>query len=200
VQFFELGIIPYQIAHQKMLDFIANANSQTLEEIWLLEHPSVFTLGQAGKSEHILNAGDIPVINTERGGQVTYHGPGQLVGYLLLNLKARKLSPRKLVTITEQIIIQLLAGYQITAITKENAPGVYVDAAKIASLGFRIRKGWSFHGFALNVQMDLEPFSRINPCGYAGLKMTQMADFVADIKMQQVIKSLKIIADQYLST
>ncbi len=162
------------------------------DEIWLLSHKPVFTQGQAGKAEHILNPAQIPVVQIDRGGQVTYHGPGQLVVYLLLNVRRRKMGIRDLVDLIEQAIIQTLAEFAIDASTRAKAPGVYVNGAKIAALGLRIRRGWSYHGLSLNVQMDLEPFSRINPCGFEGLAVTQIADHVpaSDTLMQQVSKVL----------
>jgi lipoyl(octanoyl) transferase len=156
-----------------MQHYTDTRNSESPDELWIVEHPPVFTQGQAGKSEHILNAGDIPVIQVDRGGQVTYHGPGQLVVYPLLDIKRSKVGVRQLVTHIEQSIVDMLAKYDINAYAKADAPGVYVDERKIASLGLRIRKGCSFHGLALNVDMDLAPFRRINPCGYAGLEMVQ---------------------------
>jgi len=156
-----------------MQHYTDTRNSDSPDELWIVEHPPVFTQGQAGKSEHILNPGDIPVIQVDRGGQVTYHGPGQLVVYPLLDIKRSKIGVRQLVTHIEQSIIDMLAKYDINAYAKADAPGVYVDERKVASLGLRIRKGCSFHGLALNVDMDLAPFRRINPCGYAGLEMVQ---------------------------
>ncbi|NVK23829.1 MAG: lipoyl(octanoyl) transferase LipB [Gammaproteobacteria bacterium] len=169
----QVDINDYQTIWQAMQDFTDNRNEHVIDELWLVEHAPVFTQGQAGKEEHLLNTGDIPVVKVDRGGQVTYHGPGQLVVYLLLDLKRRKLGVRDLVTKIEQSIVDLLAKYQITAYAKKDAPGVYVDDKKIASLGLRVRRGCSFHGLALNVDMDLEPFLRINPCGYAGMEMLQ---------------------------
>ena len=148
----------------------------TADEIWLLEHPRVFTQGQAGKVEHILAAGDIPVVQVDRGGQVTYHGPGQLVAYTLVDVRRAGQGVRDLVTAIENSLIDLLGQYDVLAQAKPDAPGVYVGDKKIASLGLRIRRGCSFHGLALNVDMDLQPFQRINPCGYAGLQMTQLRD------------------------
>ncbi|AVV85657.1 lipoate-protein ligase B [Shewanella putrefaciens] len=156
-----------------MQHYTDTRNSESPDELWIVEHPPVFTQGQAGKSEHILNAGDIPVIQVDRGGQVTYHGPGQLVVYPLIDIKRSKIGVRQLVTHIEQSIINMLAKYDIQAYAKADAPGVYVNERKIASLGLRIRRGCSFHGLALNVDMDLAPFRRINPCGYAGLEMVQ---------------------------
>ncbi len=167
----------YGISWQAMQDFTNQRDASTLDEIWVLEHHRVFTQGQAGKAEHLLNQGDIPLVQSDRGGQVTYHGPGQLMIYLMLDLKRLNIGVRALVTHMEEALIDCLSGYGINAATKAGAPGVYVEGCKIASLGLRVRKGCSFHGLALNVDMDLSPFERINPCGYAGLKMVQMKDF-----------------------
>ncbi len=175
----ELGLLEYQPAWQAMQRFTNERGPATGDEIWLLQHPPVFTQGQAGKPEHLLLPGDIPVVQADRGGQVTYHGPGQLVCYLLLDVRRLGIGVRELVSRIEQSLIDLLASYDVQANSKPDAPGVYVDGAKIASLGLRIRNGRSFHGLALNVDMDLEPFGRINPCGYAGMSMTQLADLVA---------------------
>lgn len=172
----DLAIADYTAVWQAMQQFTDARDSATADQLWLLEHQPVFTQGQAGKAEHLLFPGDIPVVKVDRGGQVTYHGPGQLVVYVLLDLKRRNLGVRQLVTLLEQVLIQLLESYGITAYAKPDAPGVYVNEAKIASLGLRVRKGCTFHGLALNVNMDLAPFSRINPCGYAGMQMIQCKD------------------------
>lgn len=173
-----LGLQPYEPISQAMHDFTDRRDDTTPDEIWLVEHLPVFTQGQAGKAEHLLMTGDIPVIQSDRGGQVTYHGPGQQVMYVLLNLKRRKLGVRELVTLLEQTVVNTLAEYDIDAHPRADAPGVYVGEMKICSLGLRIRKGCSFHGLALNINMDLAPFQRINPCGYAGMEMTQMRQWV----------------------
>lgn len=175
IQIRQLGLQPYEPISQAMHDFTDTRDESTADEIWLVEHERVFTQGQAGKAEHVLVPGDIPVIQSDRGGQVTYHGPGQQVMYVLLNLKRRKLGVRELVTILEQTVVNTLAELGIEAYPRADAPGVYVDGRKICSLGLRIRKGCSFHGLALNIDMDLSPFLRINPCGYAGLEMTQVS-------------------------
>ena len=172
-----LGRQPYLEAFDKMQAFTNERTADTPDELWVLEHEPVFTQGQAGKAEHLLGTGDIPVVQVDRGGQVTYHGPGQLVVYLLLDLKRNKLGVRDLVTLMEESVVALLADYRVTAAAKPDAPGVYVNGDKICSLGLRVRKSRSFHGLALNIDMDLEPFLRINPCGYAGLKMTQLSMF-----------------------
>ncbi|MBX9705056.1 MAG: lipoyl(octanoyl) transferase LipB [Gammaproteobacteria bacterium] len=174
----DLGLVDYQSAWQQMRDFTDARTDTTPDEIWLLQHPPVFTQGQAGKAEHLLNPGDIPVIQTDRGGQVTYHGPGQLVAYTLIDIERAGLNTRQLVQKLEQALIALLAEYKITAHTKSGAPGVYVNDAKIASIGLRVRNGCSYHGLALNIDMDLEPFGRINPCGYAGMAVTQLNDLL----------------------
>jgi lipoyl(octanoyl) transferase len=171
-----LGQVDYLPTLKAMRDFTAARDVATADEIWLLEHPPVFTQGQAGKPEHVLAAGDIPVVQVERGGQVTYHGPGQLVVYLMLDIRRLDLGVRELVSTMERSLVGLLASYGIVAAPRADAPGVYVGSSKIASLGLRIRRGCSFHGLALNVDMDMQPFQRINPCGYAGLAMTQLRD------------------------
>jgi lipoyl(octanoyl) transferase len=159
-----------------MRAFTETRDADTLDELWLVEHPPVFTQGLAGKAKHLLASGDIPVIQVDRGGQVTYHGPGQVVVYCLLDVRRLGLNVRGLVTALEQAVIDLLAAYGIIAQARPDAPGVYVDGAKVASLGLRIRQGRSYHGLSLNVDMDLEPFTRINPCGYPGLQVTQLRD------------------------
>ncbi|MCO7545458.1 lipoyl(octanoyl) transferase LipB [Stutzerimonas nitrititolerans] len=187
----ELGLVEYLPTWQAMQHFTNNRGPQTADEVWLLQHFPVFTQGQAGKAEHLLLPGDIPVVQADRGGQVTYHGPGQLVGYLLLDVRRLGFGVRELVNRIEHSLIDLLAGYGVEAAAKPDAPGVYVDGAKIASLGLRIRNGRSFHGLALNVDMDLEPFQRINPCGYAGLKMTQLRDLVGPVDFAEVMGRLR---------
>ncbi|ADT68929.1 MAG: lipoyl(octanoyl) transferase [Pseudoalteromonas tetraodonis] len=169
----QLGRQRYMPIWQKMQEFTDTRDENTPDEIWLVEHESVFTQGQAGKDEHLLAPGDIEVIKVDRGGQVTYHGPGQQMMYVLFNLRRLKIGVRELVTWLEECIIESLAEYGIDAYAKADAPGVYVNDSKIASLGLRVRRGCSFHGLALNVNMDLSPFLRINPCGYAGMNMVQ---------------------------
>jgi len=185
-----LGMTDYQRAWQDMKNFTVTRDSTTADELWITEHAPVFTLGQNGKPEHLLDTGDIPVIQIDRGGQVTYHGPGQLVLYCLLNLNRLGLGVRSLVTQIEVSIIEFLAGYGIEAVARKNAPGVYVDAAKIAALGLRIRKGCCYHGLSLNIDMDLGPFSGINPCGLEGQDVTQMADFDVTIDIEQAGREL----------
>ncbi|PTU74084.1 lipoyl(octanoyl) transferase LipB [Pseudomonas mangrovi] len=175
----ELGRLSYEPVWHAMQRFTNERDASTPDELWLLEHPPVFTQGQAGKPEHLLLPGDIPVVKVDRGGQVTYHGPGQLVVYLLLDVRRLGLGVRELVSRIERSLVEVLASYAVDAYPKADAPGVYVGDAKIASLGLRIRNGRSFHGLALNLDMDLQPFARINPCGYAGLRMTQLRDETA---------------------
>ena len=184
----ELGLLDYErtwLAMQRFTDE-RKLDPDTQDEVWLVQHPPVFTQGQAGKAEHLLLPGDIPVVKSDRGGQVTYHGPGQMVAYLMLDVRRLGYGVRELVTRMENCLIDLLASYGVSAAAKADAPGVYVDGAKIASLGLRIRNGCSFHGLALNVDMDLEPFRRINPCGYAGLAMTQLRDHAGPIEFAEV--------------
>lgn len=171
-----LGRQPYLPIWQAMRAFTDARTADTPDELWLLEHEPVFTLGQAGKPEHVLSPGNIPVIHVDRGGQVTYHGPGQIVAYPLLDLRRLGIGVRELVCRIEQTIIDTLGAWNIQAARREGAPGVYVGDAKIAALGLRVRRGCTFHGLAFNIAMDLEPFRRINPCGYHGLAVTQMVD------------------------
>ena len=185
-----LGLQPYQPTFERMQAFTNERTPQTADEIWVLEHEPVFTQGQAGKAEHLLNPGDIPVVQVDRGGQVTYHGPGQLVIYLMLDLKRNGLGVRDLVTLMEEAVVELLAEQGVAAAPKADAPGVYVEGRKICSLGLRVRRGCSFHGLALNIDMDMEPFLRINPCGYAGLEMTQLAQLNNRVEISQVAKQL----------
>lgn len=193
----ELGLADYQTVLDDMRAFTDGRDATTPDELWLLQHPRVFTQGQAGKAEHVLAPGDIPVIQVDRGGQVTYHGPGQWVVYLLIDLKRRGMGVRELVTLIENAIVEVLAEFDIDAAADPKAPGVYVDGNKIASLGLRVRKGRSYHGLSLNVDMDLEPFQRINPCGYEGLQVTSMAkqlpDWIpdADLVGRRLIERLK---------
>ncbi|MEZ5491457.1 MAG: lipoyl(octanoyl) transferase LipB [Gammaproteobacteria bacterium] len=175
-----LGLQSYEPIWRAMQYIASHPEKERGDELWLLSHKPVYTLGQAGRREHLLNPGGIPVVQTDRGGQVTYHGPGQLVIYLLLNLRQKQLGVRDLVGLMETGIIDYLADQGIASEARSEAPGVYVEDAKIASLGLRIRKGRSYHGLSLNVDMDLEPFKGINPCGYKGLRVTQLADLVQD--------------------
>ncbi len=181
-----LGMYDYAPVYDAMQRFTAERDDNSPDELWLVEHPAVFTQGRNSKPEHLLRPGDIPVIDIDRGGQVTYHGPGQLVVYTLIDLNRKKMGVRDLVTAMEKSIIELLADYRVQAEARTDAPGVYVDGAKIASLGLRIKRGRSYHGLALNIDADLEPFSRINPCGYKGLAVTRLHD-VGIIESRQVI-------------
>lgn len=171
-----LGRVDYAPTFQAMQDFTATRTAETPDELWIVEHPPVYTLGQAGKPEHILRDVGIPLVQIDRGGQVTYHGPGQVVIYLLLDLARRKIKVRELVSAIEQAVIDLLADQGVTAERRDGAPGVYVGPAKVAALGLRIRNGCSYHGVSLNVDMDLSPFEAINPCGYPGLQVIQTRD------------------------
>ena len=171
-----LGRQPYEPVWRAMQAFTDKRGPETPDELWIVEHDPVFTLGQAGRWEHVLVPGEIPVVPVDRGGQVTYHGPGQLVVYPLIDLRRASLGVRDLVTALERSVIEYVAGLGVTAECRRNAPGVYVDDRKLASVGIRIRRGASYHGIALNVSLDTEPFSRINPCGYAGLEVTRLAD------------------------
>ena len=185
-----LGEQPYTPCWEAMQAFTARRDDDTPDEIWLLQHPPVFTQGLNGKAEHLLNPGSIPVVPVDRGGQVTYHAPGQLIVYLLLDLRRLRIGVRQLVSAMEQAVIALLATYGIEACARNDAPGVYVDDAKIASLGLRVRHGRCYHGLALNVDMDLEPFSRINPCGLHNQAVTQLADLGVTLPLQEVADAL----------
>lgn len=186
----DLGLCDYQATWDAMRAFTDQRLPATPDEVWILEHRPVFTQGQAGKAEHILNPGEIPVVQADRGGQVTYHGPGQLVAYLLVDLERRHWGVRDLVDLIEQALIACLGEVGVTAEARPDAPGVYVDGAKIASLGLRVRRGCSYHGLALNVDVDLEPFSRINPCGFAGQSMTRLKDLGVALSVDEVSSAL----------
>jgi lipoyl(octanoyl) transferase len=189
----QLGRQPYEPIFDAMKEFTDTRDESTVDEVWLVDHDPVFTQGQAGKPEHILLPGNIPVVKVDRGGQITYHGPGQIVGYPMLDIKRKGMGVRNLVTNIENSIVGVLAELGIESAARSDAPGVYVGDTKIASLGLRIRKGKSYHGLALNVDMDLSPFQRINPCGYQGLQMTQVKRLLEDRKMpsyQQVEEML----------
>jgi len=195
-----LNKMEYNDVWHAMQAFTDARTDSTLDEIWFVEHPPVYTLGQAGKPEHILNAGDIPVVHCDRGGQVTYHGPGQCVAYVLFDLRRRDMGVRTLVTSLENTVISLLSRYNITAEARSDAPGVYVGDTKICSIGLRVRRGYSYHGIALNVAMDLEPFQRINPCGFKGLVMSQISELdgpkdfntVTEHLYQEFVRSLSV--------
>ncbi|MCK5896567.1 MAG: lipoyl(octanoyl) transferase LipB [Cocleimonas sp.] len=186
----QLGQQDYHPVWQAMQDFTQQRTKSTADEIWVVEHPAVFTLGRNGKKEHILNAGSIPVISIDRGGQVTYHGLGQLIVYPLIDLKRRHLGVRKFVTLIETAIIDVLASYDVVATSNPKAPGVYVMGKKIAALGLRISRGCSTHGLSLNINMDLQVFKRINPCGYKGLDVTQCKDLGIEDAMADIANSL----------
>ncbi|MGB6977083.1 MAG: lipoyl(octanoyl) transferase LipB [Gammaproteobacteria bacterium] len=193
-----LGQCDYLTTWQAMKHFTATRDTHTTDELWLLEHPPVFTQGQAGKAEHLLNPGEISVVQTDRGGQVTYHGPGQLIGYVLFDLTRLKISTRQLVNGLENVIIQVLADYNIQAVARCEAPGVYINDAKICSIGLRVRKGYSYHGLAFNIAMNLEPFSRINPCGFSNLPITQLGAFCPNIDLAETAdKTAQHLATQF---
>ena len=190
--FRDLGRVDYEPTWHRMQAFTQERDDATPDEIWFLEHPPVFTLGLNGKPEHVLAAGDIPVVNIDRGGQVTYHGPGQLVVYPLVDLKRRKLGIRALVEALENAVIDTLADFDIEAKSRRDAPGVYTPAgAKIAALGLRVRRNCTYHGLAFNIAMDLEPFQRINPCGHAGMQVTQVVDLGGPASLETVGNALK---------
>jgi lipoyl(octanoyl) transferase len=203
-----LGRVAYEPTWRAMQIFVDQRGPDTADEIWFLEHPPVFTLGMNARPEHLLGTGDIPVVQIDRGGQVTYHGPGQLVVYPLLDLERARLGVRALVEGIERAIIGTLAQWHIEAFGRRDAPGVYVGTRKVASVGLRIRRGCSYHGLALNVAMDLEPFRRINPCGYAGLEMTQVGDLggpadlgeVADVLAPRLLGELGLAAGVHSAT
>jgi len=193
-----LGEKPYAETWQAMKSFTDSRDECAADEFWFVQHPPVYTLGQAGKVEHLLTPGDIPIVHSDRGGQVTYHGPGQLVCYLLLDIRRLQLGVRDLVTAIEQSIVQLISSYGVAAEAKPEAPGVYVDGRKLAALGLRIRKGCSYHGLSLNVDMDLGPFSNINPCGIEGLEVVDMKRLGIDRPMAKIMEELTDILVQQI--
>lgn len=184
-----LGVCEYTPVWKEMQAFTLQRNAGTQDELWLLEHPPVFTQGMNGKPEHLLAPGNIPVVPVDRGGQVTYHGPGQLVAYAMLDLARLGIGIRRLVEVLEQSVVDWLAVQGVTAQVRRDAPGVYVEGAKIAALGLRVKHGCSYHGLALNVNMDLEPFSRINPCGYQGMPVTQLGELGISLSVEEVGQS-----------
>lgn len=186
----DLGIEPYLNVWQEMKSFTASRTENTTDELWLVEHPPVYTQGQAGKAHHVLNPKNIPIIQSDRGGQVTYHGPGQLVAYCLMDIRRRNLGIRTLVCQIEELLLTLLSHFDIKAHRQDGAPGVYVNRAKIASIGLRVKNGCTYHGLAINTSMDLTPFKGINPCGFEKLTMTQIKEFVPNITMSDVKTSL----------
>lgn len=181
-----LGIQPYESVWGDMKRFTTERTIDTRDELWLLQHTPIYTQGQAGKAEHILNPQKIPIVQTDRGGQVTYHGPGQLIAYVLMDIRRRDLGIRTLVCQLEKILINVLKQVSIPAETRLGAPGVYIEDKKIASIGLRVKNGCTYHGIALNVAMDLKPFSGINPCGYAQLQMAQIQDYVHGVTVEQI--------------
>ena len=194
----QLGLADYEKVWQSMQDFTQTRDEHTSDELWIVEHPPVFTLGRNGKAEHILHDSDIPVVKVDRGGQVTYHGPGQIVIYLLLDLHRRKLGIRKLVTLIEDCIITLLEQFNVSANSNPKAPGVYVDGKKVAALGLRVSKGRTTHGLSLNVDMSLTPFSYINPCGYEGLEVTHTQALGIDEDMHSLSNTLTALLEREL--
>ncbi|HED15757.1 MAG TPA: lipoyl(octanoyl) transferase LipB, partial [Gammaproteobacteria bacterium] len=185
-----LGKQQYADVWKRMQDFTRQRDTDTTDEIWVTEHPPVYTLGLNGKREHVLEAGDIPILQVDRGGQVTYHGPGQLIVYTLLDLTRLGIGVRGLVTPIEQAVVATLARYGIRATGRADAPGVYINGSKIAALGLRIRRGCSYHGLSLNIDMDLSPFQDINPCGYKGMKVCQLSDFTDKINLPDISEQL----------
>jgi lipoyl(octanoyl) transferase len=194
----DLGLQDYIETYDAMREFNEQRDAHTEDQIWLLEHPPVYTLGLAGKTEHLLNTTNIPVVKTDRGGQVTFHGPGQLVAYLLIDLNRRPYAIKKLVSLMEKAVIDCLSHYEIKAERISGAPGVYVNGEKIAALGVRVRKGCTYHGLAINVDMDLKPFEGINPCGYEGLVCTQLAQYKNDITLAEVKTNLSAFLIKHL--
>ena len=192
IAFRSLGVQSYTEVWDAMKHFTVNRDKTTPDEIWFVQHPAVYTQGQAGKPEHILNPKNIPVVQTDRGGQVTYHGPGQLVMYVLIDLNRRKLGVRTLVCLLEKMLIDVLSTFDLSAAIKTGAPGVYVNDKKIASIGLRVRKGCTYHGIAFNIDMDLSPFLGINPCGFEALEMTQLSDYASsDVLLEKIEDILK---------
>ena len=194
----ELGLQEYNPIWQEMQGFTANRDESTPDELWCLEHPAIFTMGLNGKDKHLLNVNQIPIINIDRGGQVTYHGPGQLVIYTLIDLARLNIGVKELVNIIEKSITLLLQQYDIKASGKDNAPGVYVHKKKIAALGLRIKKNKSYHGLSLNVDMDLSPFQQINPCGYEGMEVTQIKELTDNSNMQKIKSDLILLLSEQL--
>jgi len=181
----DLGVVEYEPTCEAMRQFTAERDQNTEDELWLLEHPQVFTLGLNGKDEHVLNTHDIPLVNTDRGGQVTFHGPGQLIVYTLIDLKRAKIGVREMISGLENSVVSMLNQLDIDAKSRSDAPGVYVEGRKIASLGLRVKRGACYHGLSLNVAMDLTPFSYINPCGYQGMEVIDLKSLACDLTMDQ---------------
>ena len=199
MQIRRLGRVDYEPTWRSMQRFTAERTAETADELWLLEHPPVFTLGLNAKREHLLAPGDIPVLPIDRGGQVTYHGPGQLIAYVLLDIARAHLGVQQLVQRLEQAVIHLLAELDIAAVARRDAPGVYVDGRKIAALGLRVKRGRTYHGLAFNVDMDLTPFGRINPCGYPGMQVTQLRDLGISLDLEAVSVRLESHMTRLLS-
>ncbi len=199
LQFKELGLCDYEPIWRDMQAYTDQRGPESPDQVWLLQHPPVFTVGLNGSMQHVLAPGDIPVIKIDRGGQVTYHGPGQLVVYPLLDLRRRKMGVRELVSGLEQAVVGTLADFSVSAASRPDAPGVYVDGRKIASLGLRIRRGCSYHGLAFNIDVDLEPFGRINPCGFSNLEVTSLAKLDGPRDLAVVSQSLKSRLAEFLT-
>lgn len=196
----QIGTAAYGATVNRMREYTDSRDEDSTDELWILQHPPVFTLGQSADQTHVLRAGEIPVVQTDRGGQVTYHGPGQLVIYVLVNLKRRGIGVRAMVQTMENAVIDLLATHDIDAVSRRDAPGVYVSGKKIAALGLRVRRGCTFHGLSLNVDMDLSPFADINPCGYVGLEVTQLKDEGVALTVEQAGERLSsILCDKLTS-
>lgn len=194
----DLGVVEYQPTCEAMRQFTAERDQNTEDELWLLEHPQVFTLGLNGKDEHVLNTHDIPLVNTDRGGQVTFHGPGQLIAYTLIDLKRQKIGVREMVSRLENTAITMLSDRGIDASSRTDAPGVYVDGCKIASLGLRVKRGACYHGLSFNVDMDLTPFSYINPCGFQGLQVIDLKSLGCNIDMQETKEKFVSVFNQQM--
>ena len=194
-----LGLQDYTQTWNAMKNFTQARDVNTEDELWIVEHPSVFTQGISGKAEHLLENSNIPVVSTDRGGQITYHGPGQLIVYCLIDLKRLGIGVKKMVSLIEASIMDLLARHQIESHTKTGAPGVYVDGAKIAALGLKVKNGRTYHGLSLNVAMELSAFAQINPCGYQGLKVTQMCDLTDNISLESIANELTQILSNYVT-
>ncbi len=194
-----LGLQDYTQTWSAMKNFTQTRDANTEDELWVVEHPSVFTQGISGKAEHLLENSDIPVVSTDRGGQITYHGPGQLIVYCLIDLKRLGIGVKKMVSLIEVSLMDLLAKHQIESHTKTGAPGVYVDGAKIAALGLKVKNGRTYHGLSLNVAMELSAFAQINPCGYQGLKVTQMCDLTDNINLESIANELTQILSNHVT-
>ncbi|MCF6765490.1 lipoyl(octanoyl) transferase LipB [Thiotrichales bacterium 19S3-7] len=200
IQMQSLGLQPYEVVLEKMQSFTANRDEKTNDQLWLVEHEKVFTQGRHGKGEHILSTSDIPIVQTDRGGQVTYHGPGQAIIYFMIDLKRIKIGIKNLVCLIEKSAIEMLKTFAIESHLQDNAPGVYVNDQKICSLGLRVKQGRTYHGLSINVDMDLSPFKLINPCGYKNLQMTQIKQFKSDITLDEVYNVYTTIFSEKFNT